>query len=71
MRRRTRKLIGAAALAVFVPLYALTAMTIAAARLPGTVALTQTLYYAIAGLAWVIPAGLLITWMQRPDRDEA
>ena len=70
MRRRMRKLIGAAALAVFVPLYALTAMTVAAARLPGTAELTQTLYYAVAGLAWVIPAGLLITWMQRPDRDE-
>ncbi len=69
MRRRMRKLIGAAALAVFVPFYALTAMTIAAARLPGTSGLTQTLYYAVAGLAWVIPAGLLITWMQRPDRD--
>ena len=37
----------------------------AAARLPGTAELTQTLYYAVAGLAWVIPAGLLITWMQR------
>jgi hypothetical protein len=55
---------------VFVPLYALTAMTVAAASLPGTTGLTQTLYYAVAGLAWVIPAGLLITWMQRPDRDE-
>jgi hypothetical protein len=68
MRQRTRKLIGAAALAVFVPFYALTAMTVAAARLPGTAELTQTIFYAIAGLLWVIPAGLLITWMQRPDR---
>jgi hypothetical protein len=25
------------------------------------------LYYVIAGLGWVIPAGLLIKWMQRPD----
>lgn len=68
MRQRTRKLIGAAVLAVFVPFYALCAMTVAAARLPGTTELTQWLYYAIAGLLWVIPAGFVITWMQRPDR---
>jgi hypothetical protein len=68
VRQRTRKLIGTAVLAVFVPFYALTAMTIAAARLPGTSGLTQTLFFAIGGLVWVIPAGLLVTWMQRPDR---
>lgn len=66
MQQRTRKLIGAAALTLFVPAYALTAMTVAAAKLPGTTGLTQTLYYAIAGLLWVIPAGIVITWMQRP-----
>jgi hypothetical protein len=69
MRQRTRKLIGAAVLTVFVLFYALTAMTVAAARLPGTTELTQAIYYAVAGLAWIIPAGLLVTWMQRPDRD--
>ena len=68
MRQRLRKLIGAVVLGVFVPFYALVAMTVAAARLPGTSGLTQTLFYAVAGLLWVIPAGLVITWMQRPDR---
>ena len=68
MRQRVRKFIGAVVLAVFVPFYALTAMTVAAAKLPGTSGLTQTLFYAIAGLLWVIPAGFVITWMQRPDR---
>jgi len=24
-------------------------------------------FFLTAGLAWVIPAGLLIRWMQRPD----
>ena len=70
MRQRTRKLFGAAFLCVFVPLYALTAMAVAGARLPGTSGLTQTLFYAIAGLLWVLPAGLVITWMQRPDRSD-
>ena len=69
MRQRTRKLIGTAFLAVFVPFYALVAMTIAAARLPGTSGLTQTLFFAIGGLLWVIPAGAIIYWMQRPPRE--
>jgi hypothetical protein len=68
MRQRTRKLIGTAFLAVFVPFYALVAMTLAAARLPGTSVLTQTLFFAVVGLAWVIPAGAVIYWMQRPPR---
>lgn len=25
------------------------------------------LYFAIAGLAWALPAGALIKWMARPD----
>jgi len=61
-------LIGAAFLAVFVPFYALTAMSIGGARLPTMSDLGQTLFFAIAGLLWVLPAGLVITWMQRPDR---
>jgi hypothetical protein len=70
--RTLRKLIGAAILVIFVPAYALVAMTIGAARLPETSTLVQTVYFAIAGLIWVIPAGLIIKWMQRPDRaDEA
>jgi hypothetical protein len=68
MRQRTRKLIGTIVLVVFVPLYALVAMTIAAARLPGTSALTQTLFFGIGGLLWVIPAGAVIYWMQRQSR---
>jgi hypothetical protein len=55
-------------LAVFVPFYALLAMSIAGARLPNTSILTQTIFYAVGGLLWVIPAGLIILWMQRPDR---
>ena len=66
MRPRIRKLIGTVFLAVFVPFYALVAMTIAAAKLPGTSVLIQTLFFAVVGLAWVIPAGAVIYWMQRP-----
>ena len=65
--RTVRKLIGAVVLVVFVMVYALIAMTIGAAKLPGTSVWVQTAYFAIAGLIWVIPAGLIIKWMQRPD----
>ncbi len=68
--RTVRKLIGAVLLLVFVTFYALVAMTIGAARLPGTSAWVQTAYFAVAGLIWVIPAGLIIKWMQRPDPGE-
>ncbi len=26
------------------------------------------LYFAVAGLGWAVPAGMLIKWMARPDR---
>lgn len=68
MRQRTRKLIGAATLGVFVPFYALVVMTISAARLPGTSVWTQTLFFAIGGLLWIVPAGMIIAWMQRPEK---
>jgi hypothetical protein len=68
MRQRLRKFIGTIVLVVFVCLYALTAMTLAAARLPGTSGWVQLAYFIVAGLAWVIPAGALVYWMQKPDR---
>lgn len=67
MRQRTRKLIGTIALAIGVPIYALVVMTIASVRLPETSTLTQTLFFLITGLLWLLPAGLLIRWMQRAD----
>lgn len=66
MGQRTKKLIGTVVLMLFVPIYALIAMTIAAVRLQDASTLTQTVFFAIAGLIWVIPAGAIIWWMQRP-----
>jgi hypothetical protein len=69
MPQRLKKLVGSIVLVVFVCFYALTMMTIAAAKLPGTSHLTQLIFYAVGGLAWVIPAAWLIYWMQRPNRN--
>ena len=72
MRRRTRKLIGAAAMVGFVLAYALVAMVFAQSRpVAEAPALLQTLIYAILGLVWVLPLLSLIKWMERPDRGES
>jgi hypothetical protein len=67
MTVRTRKFIGTIALVVFLVLYALTAMVYTATHLEGASLLHQLVIYVVAGLAWVIPAGFLVSWMQRPD----
>jgi hypothetical protein len=70
MRQRLRKLVGTIILVAFVSLYALTAMTVAAAKLPGASGWVQLIYFAVAGLLWVLPAAPLIRWMQKPDRPD-
>lgn len=67
MRVRTRKLIGTVALLLFVAIYALAAASIGAGPIAQASPLAQLSYFLVAGLAWVLPAGLLIRWMQRPD----
>ena len=66
MTVRTRKFIGTIVLVVFLCVYALVVMAISV-KLPTWGVVGQTIDYAAAGLLWVIPAGLLIKWMQRPD----
>ncbi len=66
MPERLRKFIGMVALVVLVVVYALVAMTIAAAKLPGTPGYVQALFYVIGGLLWILPAGAIIAWMQKP-----
>jgi glucose dehydrogenase len=67
MRVRTRKLIGTAAMIVFLIVYCLIAMVIGNAALAKLSGLGQALYFIVAGLAWLPPAMLLVRWMQRPD----
>jgi hypothetical protein len=67
MRERTRKLVGTVGLLAFLVVYAWAAMAIGAGRITLASPITQFAYFVAAGLLWVIPAGLLIRWMQRPD----
>ena len=71
MRQRVRKLLGTIVLVVFIAFYALAAMTVASAKLPGTSGWVHLAFFLVAGLIWVIPAAGLISWMQKPDRTAA
>jgi len=63
---RIRKLIGTIVLLVFLGVYAWAAVIIGAGRITQAPHWAQLAYFVVAGLLWVIPAGVLIRWMQRP-----
>lgn len=65
MGTRTKKLFGAFALIVGVSLYALAVMSVGQARMASAAPLTQLAFFAFFGLIWIVPAGLLIRWMER------
>jgi predicted membrane channel-forming protein YqfA (hemolysin III family) len=71
MRKRTRKLIGTAAILIFVMIYGPIAMALAESRIMEAPQALQTVAYVVLGLAWVLPLLPLIRWMERPDPDEA
>ena len=68
MTIRTRKLIGTVALLLLVSVWGLLAMALAQSVLTDINGLVAAIYYAVAGLGWVLPAMPLISWMARPDR---
>lgn len=68
MPQRFRKFIGAVLLLVLVVVWALGAMAIAQGRVTQLHWALQAVCYVVLGMAWVIPAGALIWWMERPDR---
>jgi Protein of unknown function (DUF2842) len=67
MTVRTRKLVGAIALVLFLALYALAAMMAAVVLQVSGSKAAELIYYPVAGLLWLPPAMLLVRWMQRPD----
>ena len=69
MPKSLRKFIGAMMMISFVIIYALVAMALAQSRVVQEAsAVLQGLYYAVLGMAWILPMMPLIRWMQRPDR---
>lgn len=67
MNMRTRKAIGCFALLVYLGIYAIAAASLGVALMPALPAWGELIYFAIAGVAWVLPLKPLFTWMNRPD----
>ncbi len=67
MHLRQRKLVGTVALIALVIFWALFAMSLVYGRVGALPVYGQTLIYLLLGFVWVLPAGWLIWWMQRPD----
>jgi len=66
---RSKKLIATIALLIWLPLYALAAMRVGVAVLPEAGSFLTLVYYAVAGMGWILPVGLLLPWMYRqPER---
>ncbi len=68
MTQRKRKLLGTVGLLVLIAGYAVLAVAVAVILQVRNVSkVAELVYYVVAGLLWVLPAGWLISWMQRPD----
>jgi Protein of unknown function (DUF2842) len=67
MSIRIRKLIGTVALLALVSAWGLLAMALAQSVLTDINGLVAAIFYAVAGLGWVLPAMPLVRWMTRPD----
>ncbi|GLK55634.1 membrane protein YdbS with pleckstrin-like domain [Methylopila capsulata] len=64
MTPRVRKLIGTPVLVVGVSVYALIVMFVGQLKLADSHPAAQLAFFAVFGLLWIIPAGLLIRWME-------
>jgi hypothetical protein len=69
MTVRTKKLIGVVLILLWLVVYAFIAMNVALAVLPKANWIVELLYYAVVGLAWIIPIGLLLPWMHREPKN--
>jgi len=68
MSMRWKKFIGVFALVGIIAVYALLVMRVAVAILPEAGSILEFLFYAVAGMAWVVPVRYLILWMNAPGR---
>ena len=67
MNMRTRKLVGTVALLVVLAAYAFVVTAAASFLQVSGSKVVELAYYIVGGLAWVVPAALLVRWMQKPD----
>ncbi|MCA1489940.1 DUF2842 domain-containing protein [Sinorhizobium alkalisoli] len=65
---RLRKLIGTILIIILVITYALAAVTFASLLLGASAWWAHLLYFFFTGLLWILPAMLIIKWMEKPAR---
>jgi hypothetical protein len=65
---RLRKLIGTILIIVLVISYALIATTFATLLLGASAWWAHLLYFFLTGLLWILPAMLVIKWMEKPGK---
>jgi hypothetical protein len=70
MRIRTRKLLGAVGLLLLIVFWPLLTLALGHSNISRFYAPAQLVFFLVFGLIWLIPAGLLIRWMQRPDAQD-
>ena len=71
MKRRSRKFVGTIFLVVFVIAYALAVMVIAQVPvLQDASRWVHLAFYAVAGLAWIVPIIPVIRWMEKLDPED-
>ena len=70
MTPHTKKLIGAILMLVWLFLYALAVSGVAIRVLPHANWVVTLIFYAVAGVFWIVPIGLALPWMYaEPKRD--
>lgn len=65
---RLRKFIGMLLIVALVVIYALVATTVASALLGASPWYIHLAYFFFTGLLWVVPAMVIIKWMEKPAK---
>ncbi|MBP1882690.1 MULTISPECIES: DUF2842 domain-containing protein [Sinorhizobium] len=66
---RLRKLIGTILIIILVIVYALAAITFASLLLGTSPWWVHLIYFFLTGLLWILPAMLIIKWMEKPAKN--
>lgn len=67
---RVKKFVGMLALLAILFVYALLVMSLAVRILPTAGPVAELVFYAVSGIAWVVPARYLIVWMNTPGKSD-
>lgn len=70
MKIRTRKFIGTILLLILVVAWSLLGMAMAQMPWLAASGWRQAIFYVVAGIGWVLPAMPIVSWMQKPDKEE-